>query len=664
MDWSAQDLVVDAALKSNEMSSITDSEGQLILERFRFRNDAKLVGEQHRLPHGADAIFFAMHDEQLHREVPVGCARIQQNEAPQNVEKAIVAFDFGTTNTIAYSKTGSDPARRIGFDDRVLLPIKTEDGKSQIAGAYTDFFPVNDHETPVPTIAKKREFGGGALPPEIRDALNHGSDHFGLSHMVFFMPRGGATDSPEFMLTQINRGLLEFDIKWGESQAGRALVQSFLKQLMIMAAAELRSEGISAGNIDWRFSYPQAFSSEHKRAFRNIIESAWETLAHDSETGAERRNSISLSTEAEAAMQYFTLDTQQQRLGVGRLVIMLDIGGGTSDIAIWKDQQLLWRGSARIAGSHFFNSYLAANLEILEAVDRDTVKAFRKSLDKDDVTDRAHRSRQLVELIIARRDFAERFDKAYPLHSGEPAWAGLRQVAKTALGGLLHYLGLVLAELKDRDVIDDRDIGELTIALGGRGSTIFRRFASDGDTTDLQEVAKIVAMTRPDLQPPQTIEPRFSKLPKEEVARGLLFDNAIAPLPSESSRYEPAGLELHTDHEGKRLSFSVNQDIGELQRGTSIKDIDLDELKRFLENLSKSCGLFIDIENKGAESAIQLRTRNHLNEQLSRLRPEEERSTASQDLEAPFVTALRFLIETMSQDVDERDKTLAISERQ
>ena len=342
---------------------------------------------------------------------------------------------------------------------------------------------------------------------------------------------------------------------------------------------------------------------------------------------------------------------------------MLDIGGGTTDIAIWKDQALIWEGSARVAGTHFFNSYLAENLEILEAIDRDAVQAFKASLAAQEVPDRSYRARQLVELIIARRDFTDRFDRAYPLHSGEPAWAGLRQVAKTALGGLHHYLGLVLMVLKDLQLIDDRDIAELTVALGGRGSTIFRRFVSDGDTSDLQDVTKIIGMAREDLASPRSIEPRFSKLPKEEVARGLLLE-ADASSPNHAGAvFEPAGLGFQAEGTGAQITFAPTDDISTLPYGANIKDIDLGELKTFLSNLNAACGLLVDINDQPAESSIQLRTRSHLNTQMSKLPPEDRDLHEGQDLEAPFITSLRFLIETMSQNVSDRDNELRVRER-
>jgi hypothetical protein len=432
---------------------------------------------------------------------------------------------------------------------------------------------------------------------------------------------------------------------------------------MIMVAAELRAEGISVSNIQWRYSFPQAFSTDHKHAFQGIIRHAWSGLAQDNESIGAVDQNIGFSTEADAAMRYFTMDSQQQKYGVGRLVIMFDIGGGTTDIAIWKEKSLLWRGSARIAGSHFFSAYLRDNMTVLEAIDKDAVRAFREGGTKHGLADESYRAKQLVELIVARKDFSKKFEEAYPLHSGESAWAGLRQVAKTALAGLHHYVGLVLAELKSQGKIDDRDMQELTIALAGRGSTFFRQFVNDRDTGELQAVTKIIGMGSHDLDPPDNIEPRFSEMPKEEVARGLLLDNTTAHAGDEGVSFQPLGLTVSTATDGESFVHGPNSDITVISRTSEIKEVELGEVHRFLDNLASATGLRIELSGKKAENIIQMRTRSHLKEQAARLSEGNEGAGDTQDVEAPFISALRNLIEVLCAPVQRRDDMLTIKER-
>lgn len=63
-------------------------------------------------------------------------------------------------------------------------------------------------------------------------------------------------------------GLLKFRLKWGETQSERALATHFLRQIMMMSAAELVAEGTDPLAIDWRFSYPQAFKRRSIASWR------------------------------------------------------------------------------------------------------------------------------------------------------------------------------------------------------------------------------------------------------------------------------------------------------------------------------------------------------------------------------------------------------------
>jgi hypothetical protein len=651
-------LTVEDSFADGAIGQFEDGNGRQLLQRFRFIDEPHLVGEQHRLPHGADAIFFAVRDNSSGRDLPIGCVKLDFEAAPQSVEHATVAFDFGTSNTIAYARKGAQPPQRIFFQERVLLPFSTPDDKQKVAAAYTDFFPVNSHDTPVPTISKRRDFGRGALPVGIRQALNDKKDVFGLDQMVFFMPRGGSADSPSFLLTQINKGWLNFNIKWGEKSEDRKLVKSFLRQLMMMVAAELRAEGIATSQISWRFSYPQAFSQDQKQAFQAIIKSALDNVSLGGTT-----QDFSFFTEADAAMRYFTQDPEQERYGVGRLVIMFDIGGGTSDIAIWKDQGLLWRGSARLAGAHFFADYLRQNMGILSAIDKNAVNAFQIDNEKDTQTvDPSYRARQFVELLIARPDFAAKFKTAYPMHSGDQEWSGLRRTASTALAGLHHYAGLVLRELKSRGMIDASDLRELTITLGGRGSTIFRQLNVGDDTSALASIARIVAMGDDILAPPEKIEPRFSSMPKEEVARGMLLDADAEGRLGEHLRYEPVGLGMIIQAAEGQIELRPADDIRCAAGAADVKELSLDGLKQFLGNFAQSTGISISIDGLKAEQILELRTRNHLKTQLAKTAAIDE-PVDTQDVEAPFITALRNLIEVLSLPVDERDQTVLVKER-
>jgi hypothetical protein len=167
------------------------------------------------------------------------------------------------------------------------------------------------------------------------------------------------------------------------------------------------------------------------------------------------------------------------------------------------------------------------------------------------------------------------------MHSGEPEWGGRRRTGATALAGLHHYVGLVLGKLKKRGPVDNSDLREFTIALGGRGSTIFRYLDAGGDASALVSIAKVVVMGDGSLTPPDKIEPRFSSMPKEELARGMLLNGDARGAAGQRIKFEPAGLGVVIEKGKESIQLEPTDDIRDAGSASDVKEVSLDGLKQF-----------------------------------------------------------------------------------
>ena len=49
-------------------------------------------------------------------------------------------------------------------------------------------------------------------------------------------------------------------------------------------------------------------------------------------------------------------------------VVTIDIGGGTSDLSIWQNLNLVWRNSFRLAGKDVLINYLTNNLTLIKEI--------------------------------------------------------------------------------------------------------------------------------------------------------------------------------------------------------------------------------------------------------------------------------------------------------
>jgi hypothetical protein len=158
------------------------------------------------------------------------------------------------------------------------------------------------------------------------------------------------------------------------------------------------------------------------------------------------------------------------------MMLMLDIGGGTTDIALWRGSEPLWRNSFRIAGGNFFTPYIANNPEILRHINfpllADDLEGAKSLPSRDRMN--------FVELFVNKSDFNARFRQQFSRFSATPEGAGLRYCAFVALGGLMHYIGLTIKHLEQTEPDLGAQMTRLTVAMAGRGATFFRLFQTAG----------------------------------------------------------------------------------------------------------------------------------------------------------------------------------------
>jgi hypothetical protein len=665
--WSDPErLSIEAERFEGRISNIRTARG-LLLNRLRFAEAEGNIGELHHLPRGVEAVFFARHDDNGF-ETPVGMALVRFEELAATAARATVSVDFGTTNTVVYVDRAGE-GRPMVFHERILFPFRVRSQEAErrdnLVEAYTSFFPLKEHLTPFPTVVKLREFLG-SLSASLQERIDQGRlDDPGFSDSIFFVPDFDNFAARQQQLTGENpyllwtrTDILKFGLKWGSEPYERAVAARFLRQIMMMAAAELRAGGIRPANIEWRFSYPQAFTASHRRDLEASIRDGWNTLFGD-EVGAPQSRFL-VKTEGAAAAHYFMLGRGQHQTPAGNLMLMLDIGGGTTDVAIWKNQEPYWRNSFRIAGGQFFTKYLANNFEILRMINLDDVAVGLKGDDGKKLS--AGAALNFVELFVNKPDFTERFRAGYPRFSPTPEGAGLRYCASVALGGLMHYVGLIIRELEVRRRIEPVDLMNISVAFAGRGASLFRLFHDEGDkNSHLAQLIKI-GIAAAGYDPEQVnIDILFSspEEAKHEVAMGLLEDEEER---KGELKFAVLGESLHVRDRASERDLTVSDDLSALQGVREFDDADLAQLQAFLVALRRLTGLRVDLDDKGGLRAIRNRLRTTLTSELRDLTPDDFEDDA-QPIEPLFIIALRELVALMSLPVAERDRFVELTER-
>ncbi|MEI9852292.1 MAG: hypothetical protein WDN24_17160 [Sphingomonas sp.] len=190
-------------------------------------------------------------------DAPAGCVRLKLREPKETQNRASVAVDFGSTNSIAC--ISGSLGKPTTFKGRIVHPILFQDATRNdewrhiVRWNYVEFLPLVDRDTPTPTVVISRN-----------DA-DRNADLWLYRNLIYFQPAGshareGAAREIEIMESWIKRS--EFNLKWNEDPEHIDASGDFLEQFMTMVAAEAAAAEYNPRLIEWNFSVPDAMQGK------------------------------------------------------------------------------------------------------------------------------------------------------------------------------------------------------------------------------------------------------------------------------------------------------------------------------------------------------------------------------------------------------------------
>ena len=255
----------------------------------------------------------------------------------RNIETYEFAIDLGTSNThIEYRKSGEAP-RVFSFThkDRELcemfIPQKNEFGYLEDLQAETaliekDFIPSEigngDYKFPTRTVlscAKTVDWSQAIEP-------------FTLVNLPFTYDKR----------SDMSYNNLKYNIKWGKGEDMRVM-ESYVRTLMLIIRNKvlLNNGDLSKTKITW--FYPISMAPKRLRRLKETWDEAYREYFGNGVT-----NSM---TESAAPIQYFF-----KRYSTATSLVNVDIGGGTTDIAFAKDNDISHVTSFRFASNALFEN--------------------------------------------------------------------------------------------------------------------------------------------------------------------------------------------------------------------------------------------------------------------------------------------------------------------
>lgn len=270
-----------------------------------------------------------------------------QEKLRETANSCILAIDFGASNTCYAYRQGSD-IETFQLKNH-FLNLNSADQSRKDPLMDINFFP---------DFTRLRERQKREMKPYFQSIYGEKQNSYfkvikdGL--IIFYTNILLESEAPKITIRD--------NLKWLKNS------DVFLNQLLLMLLAELRCKGFESIS-EFRFSFPYAFDTTMRGHYQN----KWDTMIGSAKTPDSLVNktvfrhkppTVVKKAESEAAA-LFMEGEQILRIATNSPQMVLDIGGSTTDIAIWARDKMLLQSSVLLAGN-IVSQYMSLNKEFLQ----------------------------------------------------------------------------------------------------------------------------------------------------------------------------------------------------------------------------------------------------------------------------------------------------------
>lgn len=500
-----------------------------------------------------------------------------RDPAPPTQTEWQVGVDFGTSNTVVSIREGEQAAARIFSAARMTLPLThpTADTKN-LMDAY--FFPDR---------IESRPFGTAVVHLNNLPSLELEDVQLGLRVTV---PYSGHVDGYE-----TNR--VVGDLKWSAQRQTYFLSSSFLRHVTATIVAHALQEGVDPAHLHFAWAYPRAFTPTQV----NQLRSQWQRVMQTFLPTGLRADALREATdESRSVLRHFfnagKISTS------GDLKVILDVGGGTSDIAAYGQARVQVLDSVMLGGRNLTGKRFQAASE--ELLDNPFVTAFYAWAKEHDLPES---SRNVIDAYL--RDGEVHLAFSYlvgtswfqegraALFRSHPAFHGFQALIFYFFGALFYYLGLSFRGTGAHQPVRLPH----TVVLAGNGSRYIEWLTDlapshGGDVFRTALSSLLVAGA--DVPDPERLPGiEVTETPKQEVARGLVAKVDTASLDDRNAATMPVvgeALLARIGNSGDEKHFlpSSRFELGDIIDASRVHDLEWAggemEIERFHKALVKA----------------------------------------------------------------------------
>lgn len=444
--------------------------------------------------------------------VPIGILFLHKPKQTSQKLTWTIGLDFGTSFTNVYLNKGNNVIEKLKYSFAELgLQITTTDPSLRFGVLHEHFI-----STILYTDTDILPFSSILT---VRDSLKEDIDDFcPIIDGRKYVPDASRSFQPQ-------EEWIKTGLKWDSSQ--NIYSHLYLKHITLEISALSIKHNVS--KIIWSISYPTAFSKSEQGNFFSFWE-FW-LISLQEQTGINHvlrnwdpNNEIienKFRTESLAVGQFFK-DYKNKRLSK---TTCMDIGGGTTDISIWENNNIIYQCSIKLAAHDLLHYPLKANSGLLIKL----LPIINPELINTPIPWQENWNKLKGTAFDSKLDFFLRLcgDKWLVSQKSklinDKRFTGLVRLIALGFSGLFYYLGLILKSLYKDKIYR---LGEITpVYLGGNGSRLIKWLVSGGRYYENLDIGKLfsrmqsLASEFDDI----AVKTYLSESFKDEVAAGLVL---------------------------------------------------------------------------------------------------------------------------------------------
>jgi hypothetical protein len=565
---------------------------------------------------------------------PLGLIFIKTPEGKNLSGTLFAGVDLVTTNTNIWLKRDEKPSPErfeINFENHIKqITYYDQNIRREILKKF--FIPPTTINFPVPTI--------------IRIIDDKENKEFMLNTFMYFK------DSYETLEN------LKSGFKWEEEDA--TLLQQYVKSILFLLLIEMKRT-YNKNELNIGITYPKAFSQDQVSQYRNY----WENNAKDFNVELKLKENYYNYTEGFSAGYFFKNLEVGEKAYIAKIAICLDVGGKTTDIAIWVDRYIELSASILLAGENIIDIF-KIKPKLREAL-------FSKKANEEliKVLNEPKQLASLLNIIFKREE--EDIKRNLLTYAKSPEFKALRKLLSFQFSAISFYTGMLLAYLIKRsgtNIIDKLRDG-ITLHWGGNGAKFlswitFGKFEKEGTAVKLlnsifqQAVLSSLSEEKSSLEGIE-VEQFQSPGPKDEASKGVLYilDEIKGKIEDEIKKMEKSEMQTDDIMCGENIVLSDGRELNSLDPinktllfkddTTLFKETKLTKLEEFVKLFNELCSRFGMI---GADEKIQLddKTKTILKlETYSNFKDMERMPDTKRVVEPVFITEVKTLIKLINK---------------